>query len=345
VLIAEYAILLIVASGFVVLKSSTGTFPLLYSWYMSCVVLSYLIFLFLVTASRLGRITLARCLSDATLFFNVMIAIVFICTLVLSWTAIEGSTAAESNVFFVLLQSSLRTPENEYGLKVGALIGVSAVIMFCILFIASVTSFCRSELQNEKMTSFLTLCVEFCSGLSILSIFIQTTLSKFVEYVCKYSDGSACTLEYYQDRSRFQDFWDRYTVPFVYVIIFTLLELITIPLGKLSGGGFIGVIWFQKLKTLLCSRHSWQAARIALYWLFTAGVFCSSFSYFYYFNVAIGVILSTVSVLELLGNPKLPHLTTPSQENSHAVGIVKAANLIGTKQQFKHNIRTKFKRL
>lgn len=373
ILIAEYSIFLLVSWASVLLKSKTGTFALLYSSHVVSCTVCYVVLILVVFMSRLAEIKskqnsghFTRSLLEAVLYFNIMISIAFTVFIVTAWNAVESDVAQNSNLFFLLLQSNIYTKENEYLMKVGGILAICLVAILSILFFFSVTSFCRSsmkEMKEEHGPDFLTCTGEFITGFSVLSLFTQISLCKFLERACGLTDGSKCTLQYIaQDSILTDDYFFRYQISFVYIAVYfsefyieTFFSILALPFN-LCGFRVLTSMQSYILKLELILYHFSNIALLSLHWLFSIKLLACYNSCFFTLNLVISLVFSIHTLLNLIDtirsvykkkpNDQVAIVTndTTKEEHSAMHSLYLKKSFMGTKQTNKKIYSIKLKK-
>lgn len=353
ILIAEYSIFLLVAWAAVLLKAKAGTFVLLYSSHVVSCTVCYLSIIILVVMSRLADIKsshknghFARSLLEATMYFNLLISIFFVLFIVIVWSAVESDIAQDSNLFFLMLQSSIYTAENEYLLKVGGILAICLVAILSIIFFFAATAFCRSSLKEETGPSFVVWTGECLIGFSVLSIFIQASLCKFMERACGLTDGSRCTMQYIaQDKSLSGDYLGRYQFSLLYIAVFflefyteTFMYLLTLPFS-LCGVGILTHMQGYFPKTELTLYHFSNLLILILNWLFSMKITACYNSCFLTLNMTTSFVLSihilfnlTDAVRSMYRTRVNPSLDTARTMESSMYSLYHKKSYVGTKQ-------------
>lgn len=368
ILIAEYSIFLLVAWAAVLLKSKAGTFVLLYTSHVVSCTVCYLSIIILVIMSRLADIKsshknghFTRSLLEATMYFNLLISISFVLFIVIVWSAVESDIAQDSNLFFLVLQSSIYTAENEYLLKVGGILAICLVVMLSIIFFFTATTFCRSTMKEENGPGFVVWTGELLIGFSVLSIFIQASLCKYMERACGLTDGSRCTMQYIaQDKSLSGDYLGRYQFSLLYIAVFflefyveTFIYLLTLPFqATFSGVGILTRIqgYFPNMQLTL--HHFSNLLILILNWLFSMKIIACYNSCFLTLNMTTSFVLSihilfnlTDTVRSMRDRARVhPSLEEAKTMESSIYSLYHKKSYVGTKQTNRKILSIKLKK-
>ena len=343
------------------LKKGNYNFPVLYSVYMCGSFLSCFTLGIVVFANRLDENMkrsknnhVYHTCAQVSMIFNLLVFLLFIVMLAVSWIALREDEAGD--LLSLFLQNNLRLKENEYGLKIGAVISATIATLLSLIFFATVTCFGHGVESGQRLPNFRTKSFEFVSSFFVLSFLLQNTMYGFMQDICDHTlqGFDECSFENYASRTQWQDFWQRYRVVLLYVASFSIPDIILLAFTNILSNSRIHllprIVLF--LFEFISHHYTWKIYRVVLTWLFYFEILGRTYSCFYWLNLINAVIIGSILLLDMgyglyeaIFKKAADTQTAKKKDNIQAVNPTSTALFIGTKQKIKKFNPEKLKKI
>jgi hypothetical protein len=358
-MLAEACIIQLVAAGLLMLKMSTGTFPVMYTWYVFGTSGALLLLILVLACARLGvtHTLLEDSLRAGAHFHH---ALSLTCTVYLALLA-QGDSCHEP-LEPLLLRSRIQDPESIWFTQLGTVLGIAlAIVQSLIVFFLSTAAHAPPNALKPEIA--LTAPIQTYRVVwtaVLLAQFTQLTVAVMLNQTCP--GAIECTAENIdpQKRRGMLDTAYKYSTPIVKIAVLLGVDLLEIGMRVLVQLGRVCLHPTQRMRavpdvpeaaltrirnTLLLLGCVWPVA--VLWWYIYVMPSSECERVFRTYNIAIAVLFSACSAWLGLSITFLPQTQPasaawPTDTNAHFLNRDNAC-CIGT-QQTNRYAATEFRR-